>query len=172
MVFKNIKEFRAALLEHSVRSRMKMNKLKNEKNRVTAKCGATGCKWRIHASPTVLGEPEYMVKTYYPEHTCVRPEVSKCVSSNWVAKILLPALRDNPRMDNEQLKAELKKYNVDATYSIIYRGKRKALQTIVGEGGTSKTKRPRKPKCKVKQTVPRGRFSATRCSNCRGTGKE
>lgn len=92
MVFENIVAFRAALVEHAVRARMRLNRIRNERMRVTVSCAAIGCPWIIHASPITLGELAFRVKTYNPVHTCNRAELNDAVTYKWVADKLVPLL--------------------------------------------------------------------------------
>lgn len=55
MKFPNVQVFRDALIDWVVRNEYQLDFLKNERERVTAKCMAEGCKWRIHASQVKKG---------------------------------------------------------------------------------------------------------------------
>ena len=123
MVFQDVTAFRAALNEHVVRAGIRITRVKNEAARVTVVCAARRCTWRIHASPIVLGEPSFMVKSHTRTHTCVRANHTREVSYKWVAEKLVPILRNNPKLSLDGIKAELKKYNVEPPYMTIWRGK-------------------------------------------------
>ena len=73
-LFTNIDAFRAALKDYVIQKGFPIVRLKNEKIRCTAKCGAQGCNWRIHASP-IANSVTFMIKSCNPEYT-----------SNWIAK--------------------------------------------------------------------------------------
>src|ERR1044072_4917853 len=55
LLFVDVDEFRAALKDFVMQEGFEIQKIKNEKARVTARCAAVGCGWRIHASPTPDG---------------------------------------------------------------------------------------------------------------------
>ena len=50
-LFKTIDEFRNVVKVFAIKNRFRLRRVKNEKSRVTLKCSALGCTWRIHASP-------------------------------------------------------------------------------------------------------------------------
>lgn len=60
MKFPNISVFREALRDWLVRNGYELHFLKNERARITGKCKAEGCNWRIHAS-VVQGGPLFQV---------------------------------------------------------------------------------------------------------------
>lgn len=132
MVFEDADEFRRALVEHSVRAGIRVNKVKNENSRVTAECAAVGCKWRIHASPVHTGKQTFMVKTHEPEHTCVRANVDRTAPVSWIADQFVPLLKENPKMSTEELTNVVAKFKIVVPYRSVYRAKGKALDIVAG----------------------------------------
>nr|XP_027096179.1 uncharacterized protein LOC113716076 [Coffea arabica] len=131
MLFTNVDAFRAVLKDYAIQKGFPLVRLKNEKSRCTAKCGAEGCNWRIHASP-VADTTTFMVKTYTPEHTCVMDRKNSEATSDWIAKKLISVMRDHPEMTSKGVKAEMQKHGVLPSRMQIYRAKKKALEQIEG----------------------------------------
>mgnify|MGYP004713505121 CR=1 FL=1 len=98
-LFTNVDSFRAALKDYVIQKGFPVVRLKNEKTRVTAICGIDGCKWRIHASP-VADSITFMIKSYQPEHTCVMDKSNVEATSDWIAKKLVPLMRDHPNISS------------------------------------------------------------------------
>ncbi|KAL0313385.1 UNVERIFIED_CONTAM: hypothetical protein Sradi_5737800 [Sesamum radiatum] len=71
IIFVDINAFRKTLKEFVIQEGFKIMRMRNEKIRVTAHCSVKDCPWRIHAAPLVDGVT-FQVKTYVPNHTCVR----------------------------------------------------------------------------------------------------
>ena len=80
-------EFREALKDFIIQEGFEVLRVENEKARVTTKCAAEGCTWRIHACPTPDGVT-YKIKTYNPEHNCIRTTLNSNATSTWIAKKL------------------------------------------------------------------------------------
>ncbi|KAK4389584.1 hypothetical protein Sango_2295400 [Sesamum angolense] len=116
-------------------------RLKNERTRVTCKCAADGCSWRIHASP-LSDKITFAIKSLKAEHTCVRVKTMKEANSSWMSKKLLQVLRENPDMKARGIRHELQKYGIDPPYMQLYRAKKKALEQIDGSYGDSYSKLP------------------------------
>ncbi|CAH9116057.1 unnamed protein product, partial [Cuscuta epithymum] len=81
-LFVNVNEFRKVLQIFAIRNGFRLKRLKNEKSRVTAKCAADGCTWRINASPN-WNKRTFQVKTYCFEHTCARIDDNYEANSIW-----------------------------------------------------------------------------------------
>ncbi|KAL0333133.1 UNVERIFIED_CONTAM: hypothetical protein Scaly_2214800 [Sesamum calycinum] len=109
----------------------KVMRMRNEKKRVTAHCSVKDCPWRVHASPLADGVT-FQVKTYVPNHTCVRSDPTKEASAEWIASKIESVLRENPGMKARGIRNELKKFGVNPQYMQIYRAKKKAMESIEG----------------------------------------
>ncbi|KAJ1424167.1 Zinc finger, SWIM-type [Sesbania bispinosa] len=84
LLFLDVNEFRAALRDFVILEGFEIERIKNEKARVTARCAADGCSWRIHASPTPDWKT-YKIKTYNPVHSCIRTSKNSNATSTWIA---------------------------------------------------------------------------------------
>ena len=70
MSFSCVQEMRAALNSYSVRNRVKINKPRNERNRIDAKC-KDGCPWMLKAS-NYSRTGAFVIRAYNGRHTCVK----------------------------------------------------------------------------------------------------
>ncbi|XP_027071688.1 uncharacterized protein [Coffea arabica] len=142
MLFTNVDAFRAVLKDYTIQKGFPLVRLKNENSRCTAKCGAEGCNWRIHASP-IANTTIFMVKTYTPEHTCVMDRKNSEATSDWIAKKLISVMRDHPEMTSNGVKAEMQKHEVLPSRMQIYRAKKKALEALEGSHSEAYEKLPK-----------------------------
>ncbi|XP_027178079.1 uncharacterized protein LOC113777244 [Coffea eugenioides] len=142
-LFTNVDSFRAALKDYVIQKGFLVVRLKNEKTRVTAICGIDGCKWRIHASP-VADSITFMIKSYQPEHTCVMDKGNVEATSDWIAKKLVPLMRDHPNISSQGIEAEMiAKYGIKPSYMQLFRAKKKTKEEIQGNFSDSYGKLPK-----------------------------
>ncbi|KAL0346066.1 UNVERIFIED_CONTAM: hypothetical protein Sradi_4437900 [Sesamum radiatum] len=85
MIFENVDKFKEVLRDYVVQEGFVIVRLKNERTRVTCKCAANGCSWRIHASRLSDGVT-FAIKSLKAEHTCVRVKIVKEANSSWMSK--------------------------------------------------------------------------------------
>ncbi|KAL0286548.1 UNVERIFIED_CONTAM: hypothetical protein Scaly_2789700 [Sesamum calycinum] len=83
MTFENVDKFREVLRDYAVQEGFVIVRLKNERTKVTCKCVADGCSWRIHASP-LSDKITFAIKSLKAEHTCVRVKTMKEANSSWM----------------------------------------------------------------------------------------
>ncbi|KAK4390030.1 hypothetical protein Sango_2066300 [Sesamum angolense] len=133
MVFVDINAFRKVLKEFVIQEGFKVMRMRNEKKkkRVTSHCSVKDCPWRVHVSPLADGV-NFQVKTYVPNHTCVRSDPTKEASAEWIASKIESVLRENPGMKARGIRNELKKFGVNPQYMQINRAKKKAMESIEG----------------------------------------
>nr|XP_027083419.1 uncharacterized protein LOC113705700 [Coffea arabica] len=142
-LFTNVDSFRAVLKDSVIQKGFPVVRLKNEKTRVTAICGIDGCKWRIHASP-VVDFITFMIKSYQPEYTCVMDKSNVEATSDWIAKKLVPLVRDHPNISSQGIEAEMiTKYGIKPSYIQLFREKKKAEEEIQGNFNDSYGKLPK-----------------------------
>ncbi|KAJ1434381.1 Zinc finger, CCHC-type superfamily [Sesbania bispinosa] len=84
MEFSSLKEFKEAILQHSVLNGREVYFEKNDKLRVRARCKQS-CDWLAFVSK-VGGSSTYRLKTLFSTHTCGRVFNNKNAKSKWVAK--------------------------------------------------------------------------------------
>ena len=50
-LFKDVDEFMKVVKVYAIKNASRLERVKNEKSRVTLRCATTGCTWKLHASP-------------------------------------------------------------------------------------------------------------------------
>ncbi|WOL17335.1 hypothetical protein Cni_G26126 [Canna indica] len=141
--FLDVNEFREALQDYTIQEGFEIQRIKNEKARVTARCAINGCTWRIHASPTSDGVT-YKIKTYNPDHNCIRTTRNYNANSTWIAKRLQSKLVADPEMSYCIMKAELQeKYSLEPANNMqLYRTRRRVKEENQGNHAKSYDKLP------------------------------
>ena len=136
MIFTNVDPFRASLRDYTIQTGFNIVRLKNEKSRVTAKCGAEGCPWRIYASPLPDGVT-YKIKTLQDEHTCSRLSHNSEATSAWIAKKLAESFKENPNMGLDAMQEKLnRQFGIEASTMQLFRARRKCLDELKGNHGS------------------------------------
>ncbi|XP_059659728.1 uncharacterized protein LOC132306370 isoform X2 [Cornus florida] len=95
-LFDDVNHFRKVLREYAVQNCFRLVRNKNEKARVIAHCGSEGCNWRIRGTPLV-DKVTYKIKTLGPDHTCVRVNKLKYVTSSTVTCSICNTVGHNKR---------------------------------------------------------------------------
>ncbi|KAK7255963.1 hypothetical protein RIF29_29398 [Crotalaria pallida] len=134
LLFVNVNEFRVVLKDFVIQEGFEIERIKNEKTRVTARCAADGCCWRIHASPAPDGIT-FKIKTYTSVHTCIRTSKNSNATSTWIATKLESKLRADPNMSYKSMKQELlDKFGVEpSNVTQLYRARKRGLGKAVKE---------------------------------------
>lgn len=129
LLFSDVNEFRTALRDFVIQEGFEIKRIKNEKARVTARCAADGCCWRIHASPAPDGIT-YMIKSYNPGHSCTRTTKNSNATSTWIARKLESKLKADPNMSYAGMKQELlDSYGIEpSNVGQLYRARKKVRQ--------------------------------------------
>ncbi|XP_058747011.1 uncharacterized protein LOC131620001 [Vicia villosa] len=129
LLFGDVNEFRATLRDFVIQEGFEIKRIKNEKARVTARCVADGCCWRIHASPAPDGLT-YKIKSYNPDHSCIRTTKNSNATSTWIAGKLESKLKADPNMSYAGMKQELlDNYGIEpSNVGQLYRAKKKVRQ--------------------------------------------
>ncbi|XP_057444916.1 uncharacterized protein LOC130737170 [Lotus japonicus] len=119
--------------DFSIQEGFEIKRIKNDKTRVTAKCAADGCSWRIHASPTPDGKI-YKIKTYNPLHSCIRTSKNSNATSTWIADKLESKLKADPNMSYASMKQELlDNYGIEpSNVAQLYRARKRVRQDSKG----------------------------------------
>ncbi|XP_057452869.1 uncharacterized protein LOC130744726 [Lotus japonicus] len=119
--------------DFSIQEGFEIKRIKNDKTRVTAKCAADGCSWRIHASPTPDGKT-YKIKTYNLLHSCIRTSKNSNATSTWIANKLESKLKADPNMSYASMKQELlDNYGIEpSNVAQLYRARKRVRQDSKG----------------------------------------
>ncbi|KAL5852238.1 hypothetical protein ACOSQ3_007356 [Xanthoceras sorbifolium] len=75
-----------------------LNKIKNEKRRITCGCATQGCPWRVHGSPT-YDRVAFMLKTLRNEHTYLAVTKNKDVRAHWLGRKFQGLIQENPEIN-------------------------------------------------------------------------
>jgi len=116
--FKNVGEFREALRKYAIANQFGFRYKKNDSHRVTVKCKAEGCPWRIHASR--LSTTQLIcIKKMNPTHTCEGAGGINGLqtSRSWVASIIKEKLKVFPNYKPKDIVSDIKEeYGIQLNY--------------------------------------------------------
>ncbi len=94
MIFKSAKEFKNAVVDHSLKVHREVEFAKNDKTRVRAKCADASCKWLAYASRT-KDMDQFELVTYKPDHTCYRKFTNSRANYKVIADYFIKTRRDS-----------------------------------------------------------------------------
>lgn len=124
--FNSIQDFRDALRKYAAVKCFAVEFIKNERSRVTAKCKAASCPWRIHASKLAKTQ-KVRVRKITNIHTCVgivKDNEHPLATRQWVVSTIKDMLRDNPQYKTIDIISDLyRDYGVSLKYHQARRGK-------------------------------------------------
>ncbi|KAL4324050.1 hypothetical protein GQ457_11G016160 [Hibiscus cannabinus] len=132
--FSSIHEYRESLRKYAIAHQFAFRFIKNDGHRVTAKCKAEGCSWRIHASKESATQL-ISIKTMNPTHTCGGGAVSSGLQAtgSWVASIVKEKLKVFPEYKPKDIVNDIKQeYGIDLNYYQAWRGKESAKEHLQG----------------------------------------
>lgn len=139
-LFKTANEFQTIVKFFAIRNGFRLKRVNNENNRVTLKCSAAGCTWRIHASPN-WNNKHFQIKTHFPEYTYERSNENYEANSTWIVAIYLYLFRVNTELLIDVFGLELfKNYGIKCCKQRLYRAKKKALELLNQDRKASFTK--------------------------------
>lgn len=132
--FNSVTDFRDALRKYSIAHQFAFKYKKNDSHRVTVKCKAEGCPWRIHASR--LSTTQLIcIKKMNPTHTCEGSTVTTGhqATRTWVAGIIKEKLKVSPNYKPKDIVTDIKEqYGVQLNYFQAWRGKEIAKEQLQG----------------------------------------
>ncbi|KAL3529703.1 hypothetical protein ACH5RR_009025 [Cinchona calisaya] len=131
MIFKDVKVFRAALRENSIKEGYEFRFVKNDGNRVTVVCDDE-CPFRIHASK-MQGSNKFQIKTMKKHIVHPRRYRMNAVTSTWAANKHMDRLIDDPKMKVKAIRRSVRReFGVFISNDQAYKTKWKALEQIEG----------------------------------------
>ena len=96
MVFADVVELRKALTAYSIRNRVQIKKVKNDKIRLEAVC-TPGCPWLLKASyDNRTGG--FVIKAYNSEHVCQKKWKLKDLTAKFLCNFFIDEFRDDQKM--------------------------------------------------------------------------
>ncbi|XP_057426629.1 uncharacterized protein LOC130720062 isoform X2 [Lotus japonicus] len=132
--FSGVHEFRESLRKYAIAHQFAFKYKKNDSHRVTVKCKAEGCPWRIHASR--LSTTQLIcIKKMNPTHTCEGAfgTTGHQATRSWVASIIKEKLRDCPNYKPKDIVNDIKQeYGIQLNYFQAWRGKEIAKEQLQG----------------------------------------
>lgn len=132
--FNSVHEFREALRKYAIAHQFAFKYKKNDSHRVTVKCKAEGCPWRIHAS-RLSTTPLICIKKMHSTHTCEGSAVTTGYQAtrSWVASIIKEKLKVFPNYKPKDIVNDIKQeYGVQLNYFQAWRGKEIAKEQLQG----------------------------------------
>ncbi|GAB2287245.1 hypothetical protein Dimus_039812 [Dionaea muscipula] len=132
--FNSVNEFRESLRKYAIAHQFAFKYKKNDSHRVTVKCKAEGCPWRIHASR--LSTTQLIcIKKMNPMHTCEGDVVASGYQATrtWVASIIKDKLKVFPNYKPKDIVNDIKEeYGIQLNYFQAWRGKEIAKEQLQG----------------------------------------
>ncbi|XP_044500468.1 uncharacterized protein LOC123221657 isoform X3 [Mangifera indica] len=132
--FSSVHEFREQLRKYAIAHQFAFRYKKNDSHRVTVKCKAEGCPWRIHASR--LSTTQLIcIKKMNPTHTCEGAAVTTGhqATRSWVAGIIKEKLKIFPNYKPKDIVNDIKvEYGIQLNYFQAWRGKEIAKEQLQG----------------------------------------
>ncbi|KAK2662706.1 hypothetical protein Ddye_001280 [Dipteronia dyeriana] len=139
-LFRNSTHFREVLLDYSIQEGFKLQRIKNEKRRITYGCEANSCLWRVHGSPT-SDRITYILKTLTNDHNYLAVPKNRDVTSSWFGKRFELIIKENPDINIRVLGSViLRQYGVHVPDHTLYRAKKYALNIGVEDPNQSYNK--------------------------------
>lgn len=94
--FLDVNHFREKLIDHIIQQGRVIKFIKNEKNRVVARCVNNACTWIIRATPYPSAKHrDYVIKTLKGRHNCTKKTKNKWANVKWLATKLGQVLLQN-----------------------------------------------------------------------------
>lgn len=132
--FSSVHEFRESLRKYAIAHQFAFRYKKNDSHRVTVKCKAEGCPWRIHAS--LLSTTQLIcIKKMNPVHTCegAASTTGHQATRSWVASIIKEKLKASPNYKPKDIVNDIKnEYGIQLNYFQAWRGKEIAKEQLQG----------------------------------------
>lgn len=114
--FNSVHEFREALRKYAIAHQFAFKYKKNDSHRVTVKCKAEGCPWRIHASR--LSTTQLIcIKKMNPSHTCEGSVLATGYQAtrSWVASIIKEMLKIFPNYKPKDILLMISNRNMESS---------------------------------------------------------
>ncbi|XP_042988044.1 uncharacterized protein LOC122315859 [Carya illinoinensis] len=132
--FSSVHEFRESLRKYAIAHQFAFRYKKNDSHRVTVKCKAEGCPWRIHASR--LSTTQLIcIKKMNAVHTCegAVATTGHQATRSWVASIIKERLKVYPNYKPKDIVNDIKQeYGIQLNYFQAWRGKEIAKEQLQG----------------------------------------
>lgn len=132
MEFSNLSSFKHAVKEYTINCGRPIKWVKNDGDRVRAKCQEQECKWEIYCAES-KGRGSYQVKTFNDKHICCRTNRLPQADKKWLVQKLEVKLRDQPKITHVEVFDFVKKeFKVIIDRSMIFRALKEARELVEG----------------------------------------
>ena len=135
LCFKDVYQFRSALLNFHIKQLRSFRYHRNCKDRVIAWCDHKdkGCPFYIVASQ-IKNEQTFCVKKFRAEHTCPTSDKHSKVSSKWLGSTILETIRSDPNTTVPALVDKAKrKFGIEVPKMMAWRAKKAAKEIVLGD---------------------------------------
>ncbi|KAK3198567.1 hypothetical protein Dsin_021982 [Dipteronia sinensis] len=122
-MFRGGSHFREIIKDYSIQEGFKLKIIRKERNRITYKCEAECCPWRVHGSPT-FDRVTYMLKTLRNMHTYLSMTKNRDANSIWFGKKFEAFIKENIKVLGSVV---LRQCGINVPNHTLYRAKRYAL---------------------------------------------
>ncbi|XP_031503575.1 uncharacterized protein LOC116266470 [Nymphaea colorata] len=144
--FKDAHAFRDTLRKYAIARCFAYKFVQNDRSRITAKCKAEGCPWRVHASKA--SGKTIKIKVLKDVHTCKKDEAATAsrpiVTKYVVADLIKHKLRDSPDCSPADIVNEIERdYGLKLKYSQAWRAKEIVKEQLLGKDVDSYKELPR-----------------------------
>ncbi|KAL8512142.1 hypothetical protein ACS0TY_018554 [Phlomoides rotata] len=132
MIFSSKWEFIDVVHSDSVLKKRDIHLVKNDRERVYARCKGVGCPWMVHAN-NITGEPSFQIMTYNSTHTCVETYHITSIRSKWLNGRYGYQFINDPKKKVTHFQTELMvELGVNVTPHQVYKCKKLALEDEAG----------------------------------------
>lgn len=133
MLFTDVGQFREAMKNLIIRGGRKVQRKKNEQEKVSAECLGTGCEWYIYAR-VIPGEKTFKLRKFMNQYTCGRSHDVQQIDAKWIAKEYVEEFRTDRDWKVKSLKASvLRDTKIGIPKYKAYRAKREAVKMVLGD---------------------------------------
>ncbi|KAK0597773.1 hypothetical protein LWI29_028476 [Acer saccharum] len=126
-------KLRGTLRDYAIQEGVELNRIKNQKCRLTYQCKAKGCPWRIHAS-CMIDKVTVMIKTYNDQHECHRVYNNVEAKVKWISSKFETLVKSNLDISVKVIADLLReKYMVSVDMQRLYKAKKRALKGLAAD---------------------------------------
>ncbi|XP_060967045.1 uncharacterized protein LOC133035197 [Cannabis sativa] len=154
--FSDHRQFAQVMRDYAVQEGFELQKVKQERIRVTFVCRADACPWRIHASLSP-NERLFIIKTFNNTHTCQCVRTNRAANSGWIAKKMVGPISRHPNMSLKGMREELKDtWGIEVNNKRLWRARAIARGEVEGSAAIIQSQLVdiNKPSEEVEEEVP------------------
>jgi hypothetical protein len=132
MTFSGVEELRKALAAYSIRNRVPIRKVKNDKTRLNDVC-SDGCPWMLKASADTR-QGGFCITAYSAKHDCEGVWPLEALTAKILQETFIHEFRDNQKLGLQSFAAKVQReFNMCPTRFKLSRARKAALLQIHGD---------------------------------------